>query len=90
MKTLIESVMTYNTYPDQNPAWEGWEYIPKTEHDIQMFAKATGFKFYEEVEEGCLQYCPSTNRYVVAVDGFVEEISQKEFKKILQALSKVK
>lgn len=88
MQNLIESVMTYNYYPSQTPAWEGWEYIPKTEADVQALAKATGFRFYEEVEEGCLQYCPTTKRYVVAIDGFVGEVSQKEFKKILEALKK--
>lgn len=88
MQNLIESVMTYNYYPNQTPAWEGWEYIPKTEADVQALAKAAGFSSHEWAEEACLQYCPATNHYVVAVDGFVEELGSDEFKKILEALKK--
>ena len=90
MHSLIESVMTYNTYPNQTPAWEGWEYIPDTAADVQALAKAAGFSSHEWAEEACLQYCPTTNHYVVAVDGFVEELGEDEFTKILTILNEIK
>lgn len=88
MKDLIEKVMVWNIYPKQNPPWEGWEYVPTKEVDVQKLAKACGFPLYEEVEDGCLQYCPNQDRFVIAIDGFVEEISEKEFVRILEELAK--
>lgn len=87
MKKLIETVMTYNCYPDQSPPWEGWEYIPKTENELEAMGKATGYRTYNDIDDGCLQYCPLTNRYVVAVDGFVEDVPKKEFNRILKVLA---
>lgn len=86
MKDLVEQVMTWNVYPDQKPVWAGWEYIPKTEQEIQKFVKVSGFPFYEDVEDACLQFCPESNRYVIAVDGFVEDITKKKFVRILKGL----
>jgi len=58
MQNLIESVMTYNYYPNQTPAWEGWEYIPNTEADVQALAKAAGFSSHEGAGGSLLAVLP--------------------------------
>ncbi len=87
MQKLIEKVMTWNKYPNQDPAWEGWEYVAKTKAKRLQLAKILGYDM-----DGGL-YAPTTaciqidgSRYVIEVDGYVWETTRKNFKGILEKL----
>ncbi len=86
MKELIEKVMTWNTYPDQNPVWSGWEYVPTEEVDIETLAKVVGVDDTHWVESACLQI--DDDEYNVYVDGNVWQVTEKEFTSFLERLVK--
>lgn len=85
MKTLIEKVMQFNTYPSQNPPWSGWEYVPKTEKEIQKFCDIIGYDWWEGVDWCCMQTDVS-GKFVVAAEGHVWDVTEKEFSRILKKL----
>lgn len=86
MKELIEKVMTWNTYPDQNPEWSGFEYVPKKKKDIKALAKIVGMEDPCWVESACLQI--DGDRYNVCVDCNVWQVTEKEFMSFLEKLAK--
>lgn len=86
MKELIEKVMTWNTYPDQNPAWAGFEYVPKKKKDIQALAKLVLVDDSYWVHFACLQI--DGDDYNVCVDGNVWQVTEKEFMSFLEELAK--
>lgn len=87
MKDLIEKVMKFNVYPDQNPPWSGWEYVPETEEELRRFCEVIGYSWWEGMDWACLQM-ESHERFVVAVDSHVWDVSEVEFKRILESLIK--
>jgi len=87
MQNLVEKVMTWNRYPDQNPVWEGWEYVPDTEEARLQLAEILEY----DTDGG--MYAPTTaclqidgNRYVIEVDGYVWETTAENFQGILEKL----
>lgn len=86
MDTLITSVMCWAAYPEQDKPWCGYEYIPQNKEGLEALCKACNYDWWDGVEFGCLQYCPSTGRCVVCFDCNVWEVKEEEFIKILSKI----
>lgn len=84
MQNLIEEVMTWNTYPNQNPPWSGWEYVPKNPKDIKRLADILGCDMTFETEKACLQI--DKDSFICCVDGNVWNLNEKEFENVLSKL----
>lgn len=73
-----------DTYQD----WSGYEYVPASHEELRKFCDVVGYDWWDGVDAGCLQL--NGDSYVVAVDGYVWEITEKEFTNILEKLGEGK
>lgn len=78
--TLVKKTMTFNTYED--PQWSGWEYVPITITNKVILCDIVNHD--TDIEFICLQYCPKTVVFKIAVDCNVWEVSKEAFTDILQ------
>ena len=86
MEDLIERVMVWNAYPEQTPAWSGFEYVPRNNRALKKLCEYVSYSWWEGVEFGCLQI--DSGKYKVCIDLNVWEVTEKEFKVFLEKLAK--
>lgn len=88
LENLVIKLMRFNKYPNHEIYWEGWEYVPETKEEISKFLTACEYPFYDyDVAEFCCLQCdPNFTKFTLVVDGFVENISKKQFTNIIKKM----